>query len=528
MTRSVSKVQQFILQAIVPILCSIAIGFVFNQGNVFDRHYGAFQFVWSGVVASVFYYLLVFVRLRDAVLGFMVLFLLTFLTTESTRLAFILRDIFYVGGIGLSIFIFFRYFRQSLAHNFAYAPFMLAGIYAVMYMVTSEIHWGILRTFVMEDTGGSAVGLASTATFFGVLIGFAVGCGIALNEKLAGIKKTGRLVLSTIMILLLAIIAVMVSGQFSMHPQTREGRTGIDDSLSISPTDLMRSGLVYISHIALDHVSVLDPETNRLIGKIKSGSGPCCVDLTPDRGYIGNYRSNDVTVFDRKTGKTIAAVPAGEHPSHLSLTSDGKYLLIGHESNDGLWFLDTRTNQISKKLSEGTGILCRHDNGKKIYQSQIFIPYVFVIDPETQMIVKRIKVGGRPLDLAFTPDQKHLYIANYDLNELEEIDTETDSVVARIPHVTSARGIAITHDARFAFVTNVVSSTVMVVDLASTEIVKTIPVGSMPTSVAFRADGKYAYVSCQGGASVVVIDTQTQEIVQSIVVDNNPIQVQVK
>jgi YVTN family beta-propeller protein len=292
----------------------------------------------------------------------------------------------------------------------------------------------------------------------------------------------------------------------------------------------MRSGLVYISHITLDYVSVLDPETNRLVGRIKSGMGACCVDLlsAADRGYIANYKSNDVTVFDKKTGKTIATVSAGEHPSHLSLTGDSKYLLIGHESNDGLWFLNTRTNQITKKIPEGTGILRRHDNGKKIYQSQIFIPYVFVIDPETQTIAKRINVGGRPLDLAFTPDQRHLYIANYDLNELEKIDTETDSVVARIPHLSNARGIAITRDARFAFVTNVVSSTVTVVDLASSEIVKVIPVGSMPTAVAFRTDGKYAYVSCQGSASVFVIDTQTQEIVRSIVVDSNPIQVQVK
>jgi YVTN family beta-propeller protein len=247
-----------------------------------------------------------------------------------------------------------------------------------------------------------------------------------------------------------------------------------------------------------------------------------------DRGYIANFNSNDVTVFDRKTGKTLATVPAGEHPSHLCLTGDSKCLLISHQSSDGLWFLDTRTDKIIKKLPEGTGIMCRQDNGKKIYQSQIFIPYVFVIDPETRMIAKKISVGGRPMDLALTPDQRHLYVPNYDLNELEVIDTATDSVVARIPHVGGARGIALTRDGRFAFVTNVVSSTVTVVDLASAEIAKVIPVGAAPTSVAFRADGQYAYVSCQGGASVFVIDAHTQEIVRSIVVDSNPIEVQVR
>lgn len=331
-------------------------------------------------------------------------------------------------------------------------------------------------------------------------------------------------------VLPLAAIAIMALGGTGTTPRGSETPPGFADSLSSSTAVFMRPGLLYIGHITLDYVSVLDPGTTQLVGRIKSGGGACCVDLVPTaaHGYIANYKSNDVTVFDRMTGKTIAAVPAGDHPSHLALTRDSKFLLIGHEGNDGLWFLDTRTNQITKKLPEGTGILCRCDSRKKIYQSQIFVPYIFVIDPETQTIAKRIHVGGRPLDLAITPDQKHLYIANFDLNEIEEIDTDTDSVVARIPHVGNARGIAITNDGSFGYVTNVTSSTVTVVGLGSREIVKVIPVGTMPTSIAFRNDGKYAYVSCQGNASVFVIDAQTQEIVRSIVVDSNPIQVQVR
>jgi hypothetical protein len=180
------KVQQFFQCSVVPILCSIIVGLVFYQENVFNRHYGAFQFVWSGIVASVFYYLLVFVRSRDAFLGLIILLFLTFLTTESTRIAFILRDIFYVVGIGSSIFIYFKYFRQGSSLNYAHSAFLLAGIYGILDIITSEIHLGILRSFAMEDAGGTVVSLASTTAFFGVLIGFAVGFGIALSERLFG------------------------------------------------------------------------------------------------------------------------------------------------------------------------------------------------------------------------------------------------------------------------------------------------------------------------------------------------------
>ena len=128
----------------------------------------------------------VFLRSRDAYLGFLVLLMLTFLTTESTRPAFILRDIFYVSAIGASVLIYFHYFKQGVQSNYAYSAVTLAGIYGVVYIIASEIHLGIIRGFGMENTGNDFVGLAATAAFFGVLIGFAVGAGIMIAQTVFG------------------------------------------------------------------------------------------------------------------------------------------------------------------------------------------------------------------------------------------------------------------------------------------------------------------------------------------------------
>jgi hypothetical protein len=190
MYATTSKVQQFLLHASVPIISSVVLGFVFYQDGVFNRQHGSFQFVWSGVVASIFYYLLVFLRSRDAYLGLFVLLLLTFATTHSTQAAYILRDIFYVAAIGVSVLIYFNHFRQCAHINSAYPAIALAGIYAIIYIVAAEVHMGILRSLAMENTGGSYVSVASTTAFFGVLIGFAVGGGITAAEKLFGKTST--------------------------------------------------------------------------------------------------------------------------------------------------------------------------------------------------------------------------------------------------------------------------------------------------------------------------------------------------
>jgi YVTN family beta-propeller protein len=302
------------------------------------------------------------------------------------------------------------------------------------------------------------------------------------------------------------------------------------DSLKNTGASLKRPGLVYVSHITHNIVSVIDPFSQKLIGTIKSGIGSVRIDFSSEdnRGYIANFSSNDVTVFDRKTGKSIATIAAGEHPSDIILTTDKKYLLISHESYDGIWVLDITSNKIVKKLFEGTGELLRIDKYSKIYQSQIFTPNVFVVDPRTLIIRKKISVGGRPLHIALSPDQRYAYVANCYLNELEKIDVERDSVVGRISDIDTARGIAISPDGKFAYVTNVVSSGVTIVNLENDSIVKKITVGRMPTCVAFRLDGKYAYVSCQGNSSISVIDTDTREVIQSIAVADNPINVQVK
>jgi hypothetical protein len=193
MVPSTSRVQQFILHSLVPIICSIAVGFILFQDGVFHRSNGSFQFLWSAVVASVVYNLLLFLRPRDASAGLLLLLMATLLTTESTRVAFILRDIFYVGAIGAAIMMYFRYFKQGAHLHYAYSAITLAGIYGVVYVIAGEIHLAIIRTFVMEDTGGNIVLVAENTAFFGLLIGFAVGAGISLADKIFGqIKKMGE------------------------------------------------------------------------------------------------------------------------------------------------------------------------------------------------------------------------------------------------------------------------------------------------------------------------------------------------
>ena len=317
------------------------------------------------------------------------------------------------------------------------------------------------------------------------------------------------------------IILLVLFGNLPLGAQQGQSNSHSDAS------SVQKRPLLFVSHISENFVSVIDPVTNRVISRIMGGTRTTSVAISPsqDVGYIANYLSNDITIFDQRTGKTLATVPAGEKPCYLTLTPDGQTLLIGHESNDGFWCMDTRTDSIVKKLPEGSGSFCQSKTGGKIYQSQIFTPFIDVIDPVSLSIVKKISVGGRPMTGAITPDGKFLYVSNYDLQEIQKIDLRSDSVVGIIPNVKNPRGIALSPDGKTAYVPDVVNSRLSIIDLMTSTVVKTVRVGSMPVAVVLDDDGSHAYVDCQSGASISVIDTRTGSQVQSIPVDWDPIQI---
>ena len=302
---------------------------------------------------------------------------------------------------------------------------------------------------------------------------------------------------------------------------------GIYRKLNKNYASAGKPGLIYVSHITKNFVTVINPQSDSLIGKIPSGYGACCITFSKDKGYISGFNMDNVTVFTKRTNEQIAVVPAGTRPSQLLITGNGKYLFITHESNDGLWVMETKDNQIVNKIPGIHGKMLYDAFVNKIYASAIFEPYIYALNPDSQTVVKKIPVGGRPLDIAQSPDGKFVYAANFGLNEVEKIDTQTDSVVSRIPQIDSARGIAVSPGGKYAYVTNVVAGTVDVIDLSNNKKIKVIYVGRMPTSICIDKNNNRAYVSNQGGASVSVIDLKKDEVINTIPVADNPVRIQI-
>lgn len=288
---------------------------------------------------------------------------------------------------------------------------------------------------------------------------------------------------------------------------------------------ISQPGLIYVSHISNNFVSVFDPVEMKLIGKIPSGSGADVSIISGDgtKGYIANFHSNDVTVYDTKTNKTIATVKTYEHPSALLELPEQKRVLITHQSSSGINILNTEDNSVTSMGEICTGYMYYLKDKGKIYVPQIFTPYIFILDPVTFHITKRIETPGRPMAMAFTSDNKFGYLANFDSAEVAKVDIDKDSIILKIKKIPSPRGITVTPDNKYVLVTNVVDNTLSVIDVNSDAVIKTLYGLRMPTWVITTRDGKFAIVSNQGAGSLAIVDLKDLEIIKSIAVAENPI-----
>jgi YVTN family beta-propeller protein len=138
---------------------------------------------------------------------------------------------------------------------------------------------------------------------------------------------------------------------------------------------------------------------------------------------------------------------------------------------------------------------------------------VSVLDLATGAPVGAVAVGGKPVDVAITPDGGRAYVVDEQRGLVLGILTATNTTFAAIPVGKEPRGIAITPDRAAAYVTNFGDGSVSVINLATNATLPTaIPVGAEPEGIAVSRDGRYAYVARRGGG-IAILDLAAGRVV---------------
>ena len=114
-----------------------------------------------------------------------------------------------------------------------------------------------------------------------------------------------------------------------------------------------------------------------------------------------------------------------------------------------------------------------------------------------------------PIEMAFSPDGRFLYVVCQDSDEVRVVDVASSKVVNRVSVGRSPRGITLSSDGHRLYVTNASSDTVSVIDTPTLEVVETLPTGFEPDGVVSDLHGATLYVANRLSGDVSVLDLKT-------------------
>lgn len=277
-------------------------------------------------------------------------------------------------------------------------------------------------------------------------------------------------------------------------------------------------GFYYVNLVLAGKVLKYRLTDNTLIGEVSGILSPTQVTLSPggDTAFVAQFAASTTAIrmFNTRTMQLLSQEIGSQFlkkPHGVQLTPDKKQLWVTGNLSDNILVVDmsdlsTSLIQLNNQLPGSGGELLPYQtvmtaDNKRVYVSCQQSSEVRVVDRDSMKVVKVIGVGQWPLILAISPDNRFVYSANRNSNDVSVIRTADDTVVTTIANVgPNPHGIDITADGHFAYVSceNVsdpipphhptvgskVPGYVTVIDLSTNWVIKRIEVGAFAAGVA--------------------------------------------
>ncbi|MFM9917486.1 MAG: hypothetical protein ACKVOX_16915 [Rhizobacter sp.] len=323
---------------------------------------------------------------------------------------------------------------------------------------------------------------------------------------------------------------------------------------------------VYVPNRAANTVSVIDPQTLKVVDTFKVGSNPQHVVPSWDLRtlWVANnaerHTNGSLTPIDPLTGKPGSAIPV-EDPYNMYWTPDGQHAIVVAEAYKRLDFRDPHTMalQYSIDTPECGGI--NHADfsidGRYVFFTCEFNGAITKIDLVERRVLGTLKLSryyarpdvlsllaqpgkkprkipdpsqlggeicttpGMPQDVRASPDGSLFYVADMMADGVHVVDGASFKQVGFIATGVGAHGLYPSRDGKLLYVANRGSNSVQgkrrgegsvsVMDFKTQKVLQTWPVpgGGSPDMGNVSADGKHLWLSGRFDNVVYRFDTAT-------------------
>jgi YVTN family beta-propeller protein len=287
---------------------------------------------------------------------------------------------------------------------------------------------------------------------------------------------------------------------------------------------------IYVPNHTSNTVSVINPQTSKVVRTVKVPAGPEHVVPSYDLKtlWVNSDTGNALTPIDARTGVFGKPVPVND-PYNLYFTPDGRFAIVMAEAAHQIVFRDPHTMAIRHVLPVNCAGVNHADfsaDGTYFIVSCEFSGDLLKVDTARQRVVAQIHLpGNRPMpqDVKISPDGRTWYVA----------DMQTSGVWIlhdAFAHPTflatgaGAHGLYVSRDSRSLYITNRGEGTISVLDFATGRLTAKwhIPGGGTPDMGGVSADGTLLWLSGRYDNVVYAISTSTGALVHTIAVGTEP------
>jgi YVTN family beta-propeller protein len=226
---------------------------------------------------------------------------------------------------------------------------------------------------------------------------------------------------------------------------------------------------------------------------------------------VTQEKSGEVSILDGDGGKVTATFRVGKRPRGICISPDSKiaYVALSGTPISAPPQLDAKGNPIFKKGKEDDD----DDDAKKSDKSADGIG---VIDIAQRKVLRKIKVGSDPEQLALSKDGTLMFVSNEDVGTASVVEIATGKVRQIIPVSREPEGVGTSPDGRFFYVTCETEGEIYAIDASSYKVINHFNVGGRPRSVDFLPDGTRGFIPSESAGQIHLIDTTEHRLLKTV------------
>jgi DNA-binding beta-propeller fold protein YncE len=294
------------------------------------------------------------------------------------------------------------------------------------------------------------------------------------------------------------------------------------------------AGTLVVLNSGEDSVLFINPRDLKSVKKLVLHKHPQDVVVSPDErlAYVAEMGSMN------EPGNTIAVIDSHEHrilrrfelgrvtqPHLLVLSRNGRTLWAACAPQKAIVELNTRDGSIRRvwdTTQAGSYLLAVTPNERKLYVANFDAGTVSVIR-RSDASVRVLSLGGQPIGIDVSPNGREVWVSNLNDNTIAVINAATDRIDKIFPSggIGPAR-LRFTADGKKVVVSHASSNELVVFNAARRRMIRRIATGKFSKGLLILPNGKHAFVSAMDESQVVEVDVSEGRVVQRIPVGKLP------